>query len=58
MEKTIRVLTAIGIILSGLGELLRQFNISADKVKDEVQKVMKKDELEKSSKTKGESIDS
>lgn len=47
MEKTIRILTAIGIILSGLGELLRQFNISADKVKDEVQKVIKKDESEK-----------
>ena len=47
MEKTIRILTAIGIILSGLGEILRQFNISADKVKDEVQKVIKKDEQEK-----------
>lgn len=47
MEKTIRILTAIGIILSGLGEILKQFNISADKVKDEVQKVIKKDEQEK-----------
>ena len=40
MEKTIKILTAVGVILQGLGELLKQFNISKDKVKDEVKRIL------------------
>lgn len=40
MEKTIRILAAIGGILSGLGELLRQYNISKNYIKEDVNKAV------------------
>ncbi len=36
MEKCIKILTAVGVILSACGELLKQFNTSQELVKDKV----------------------
>lgn len=40
MDNTIKLLVAIGAICSGVGEILRQFNMSREKLKDDVQKIM------------------
>ena len=40
MENTIKLLVAIGAICSGVGEILRQFNLSQEKLKDDVQKIL------------------
>ena len=49
MDNTIKLLVAIGAICSGVGEILRQFNVSKDRLKDDVQKIMsdKSDEKKK-----------
>ena len=49
MENTIKLLVAIGAICSGVGEILRQFNVSREKLKDDVQKIMSEssDKVEK-----------
>ena len=40
MENTIKLLVAIGAICSGVGEILRQFNVSQEKLKDDVQEIL------------------
>ena len=40
MDSTIKLLVAIGAICSGVGEILRQFNVSKERLKDDVQKIM------------------
>lgn len=40
MENTIKLLVAIGAICSGVGEILRQFNVSQEKLKGDVQKIL------------------
>lgn len=42
MENTIKLLVAIGAICSGVGEILRQFNVSQEKLKDDVQEILSK----------------
>ena len=36
MEKAINILTAVGEIIRGIGELLRQFNLSSENVKSTI----------------------
>ena len=52
MDKTIKLLVAIGAICSGVGEILRQFNVSREKLKDDVQKIMSKSPDEEKKKEK------
>lgn len=40
IENTIKLLVAIGAICSGVGEILRQFNVSQEKLKDDVQEIL------------------
>ena len=40
MEKTIKILTAVGCILGGLGEILKQYNISKNHIKQDVDKAL------------------
>lgn len=40
MENTIKLLVAIGAICSGVGEILRQFNVSQEKLKGDVQEIL------------------
>jgi hypothetical protein len=40
MENTIKLLAAIGAICGGIGEILRQYNLSKDKIKDGVQEIL------------------
>ena len=40
MENAIKLLAAIGAICSGVGEILRQYNTSQEKMKKEVGKIM------------------
>lgn len=40
MENAIKLLAAIGAICSGVGEILRQFNQSKIKIKDDVQRIL------------------
>lgn len=36
MEKAIKILTAVGAIIGGIGELLRQFNLASENVKSTI----------------------
>lgn len=40
IENTIKLLVAIGAICSGVGEILRQFNVSQEKLKGDVQEIL------------------
>ena len=40
MENMIKLLVAIGAICSGVGEILRQFNVSQEKLKGDVQEIL------------------
>lgn len=40
MDNTIKLLIAIGAICSGVGEILKQFNVSKEKLDDNIQKIM------------------
>jgi len=57
MEKTIKILTAVGVILGGLGELLKQFNISKIRVKEEVQRILDEPEKELKEEAKSNATD-
>ena len=36
MDKAIKILTAVGAIIGGIGELLRQFNLASENVKSTI----------------------
>jgi hypothetical protein len=40
MENTIKLLVAIGAICSGVGEILKQFNQTEGRIKNDIQKIM------------------
>ena len=50
MENAIKLLAAIGAICSGVGEILRQFNVAKEKLKDDVQQIMSEESNEKKTK--------
>jgi hypothetical protein len=50
MENTIKLLVAIGAICSGVGEILRQFNVSQEKLKGNVQEILSESSDKKSKK--------
>lgn len=50
MENTIKLLVAIGAICSGVGEILRQFNVSQEKLKGDVQEILSESSDKKSKK--------
>lgn len=40
MENAIKLLAAIGAICSGIGEILKQYNMSQEKIRKEVEKIL------------------
>lgn len=50
MENTVKLLVAIGAICSGVGEILRQFNVSQEKLKGNVQEILSESSDKKSKK--------
>lgn len=43
MESAIKLLAAIGAICGGVAEILKQYNLSKEKLKEEVQKILSED---------------